>query len=143
MSSDAPQKTQQAPAFELQKRGATAKRHSRKIKGRKTMLKQMKTNRLVALSTLAAMTLTSMGALTVTPAHAGPKGKRNLALGLGAVGVYGLVKKKRTLAIAGGVGAALAYRSYRKSAKKSERRRQAWYRQRYGRNWRTHYKRGT
>ena len=33
----------------------------------------------------------------------GTKGKRNLAIGLGAVTAYGLIKKKKTVAIVGGV----------------------------------------
>ncbi len=98
-------------------------------------------NRVIAMGTLGAMALTTMGGMSAV--QAGTKGKRNLAIGLGAVTAYGIVKKKRTLAIAGGVGTALAYRSYKKSAKAEERRRQAWYQQRYGRNWRTYYKRGT
>ncbi len=100
-------------------------------------------NRIVALGTLGAMALTTIGGMGVTSVEASPKGKRNLAIGLGAVTAYGIVKKKKTLAIAGGVGTALAYRSYKKSAKKEEQRRQAWYKQRYGSNWRTYYKRGT
>lgn len=100
-------------------------------------------NRVVALGTLGVMALTTMGGLGMSAAEASPKGKRNLAIGLGAVTAYGIVKKKKTLAIAAGVGTALAYRSYKKSAKKEEARRQAWYQRRYGRNWRTYYKRGT
>ena len=101
------------------------------------------TNRTIALSTLSVMSLTALGGLSMQSAEASAKSKRNLAIGLGAVTAYGLVKKKKTVAIVGGVGTALAYRSYKKSAKKEERQRQAWYRQRYGRNWRAHYVRGT
>ncbi len=99
------------------------------------MLKQG--NRIVALGTLTAMTMTAfVGAGT---AEASTKGKRNLTIGLGAVTAYGIVKKKRTVAIAGGVGTALAYRSYKKSKKRDQRHSRLWYQQRYGRNWRNHY----
>lgn len=99
------------------------------------MVKQK--NRIVALGTLGAMTLTAFAG--VGTAEASTKGKRNLTIGLGAVTGYGLLKKKKTVAIVGGVGTALAYRSYKKSKKNDSRRSRLWYQQRYGRNWRNHY----
>jgi hypothetical protein len=82
------------------------------------------TNRTIALSTLGVMTASMMGgvALTADPAHAGSKGRRNTTIGLGAVTAYGLLKKKKTVAIGGALGTAYAYSRYRK-AKKQERRR--------------------
>ena len=100
------------------------------------------TNKTVALGTLGVFALTAFGG-AMQPAEAAAKGKRNLAIGLGAVTAYGLVKKNKTVAIVGGVGTALAYRSYKKSAKKEEQRRIQWYKQRYGSNWRARYNRGT
>ena len=103
-------------------------------------------NRFVALSVLVALMLTTLGAAFVTPAEASSKGRRNTTIALGAVTAYGLLKKKKTVAIAGGVGTAVAYHRYRKS-KKRDRAREAqrvqWYQQRYGRTWRNHYRYGT
>ena len=100
-------------------------------------------NRVVALGTLAAMTLTTFGA-ALTPAQAiSTKTKRNIAIGGAAVGAYGLVKGKKRTAIAGGAVAAGSYLWYRSSKKREEARRQAFYRQRYGSRWRNHYKPGS
>ncbi|MBV9864111.1 MAG: hypothetical protein JO316_02055 [Abitibacteriaceae bacterium] len=102
-------------------------------------------NRLVALGTLGVMAASTVGGLGVTAAQASSKSKRNLAIGLGAVTAYGLLKHNNTVAIAGGIGTALAYKSYRKDKKKEDAReaqRQQWYQQRYGSNWRSHYKPG-
>ena len=99
-------------------------------------------NKTIALGTLGVFALTAFGG-AMQPAQASAKGKRNLAIGLGAVTAYGIVKKNKTVAIVGGVGTALAYRSYKKSARKAEQRRIQWYKNRYGRNWRARYNRGT
>jgi len=91
------------------------------------------------------MAATSFGGLGTSMAQASVKGRRNTTLALAAVTAYGLIKKKKTVAIAGGVGTAIAYHRYRK-AKKSrysygyDARRRAWYQQRYGRNWYSHYR---
>lgn len=99
--------------------------------------------RIVALSTLAAMTLTTFGA-ALTPAQAiSTSAKKKIAIGGAAVGAYGLLKGRKKTAIIGGAVAAGSYLWYRKSKKREEARRQAYYRQRYGRNWRNHYKSGT
>jgi len=102
-------------------------------------------NRFTALSVLAALMLSALGAAFVTPAEASTKGRRNTTIGLGAITAYGLLKKKKTVAIAGGLGTAYAYTRYRKS-KKADKRREArrmqWYQQRYGSNWREHYRPG-
>lgn len=97
----------------------------------------------IALATVGAMSAGIVGSAGV--AHAGSKGKRNLAIGLGAVTAYGIVKKKRTLAIAGGLGTAYAYSKYRKAKKAEGRNEQArvqWYKNRYGRSWRNYYRKG-
>jgi hypothetical protein len=100
-------------------------------------------SRIVALGTLGAMTMTALGGVAMTPAHAvSTKTKRNIAIGAGAVTAYGLLKGKKKTAIVGGVATAGSYLWYRNSKKKEEARRQAWYQQRYGRNWRNHYKSG-
>lgn len=95
-------------------------------------------NKLVALTTLGVMTATAFGGFTL-PAQASTKGKRNTTIGLGALTAYGLLKHNKTATIVGGVGTAIAYSRYSKSKKRDKARRQAWYRQRYGRNWRNHY----
>ena len=104
-------------------------------------------NRTIALGTLGVMTASAMGglALTSTSAEAGSKGRRNTTFGLGAVTAYGILKKKPVVAIAGGIGTAVAYSKYKK-AKKAEKRNESariqWYQQRYGRFWRNYYKPG-
>jgi uncharacterized membrane protein YebE (DUF533 family) len=105
------------------------------------------TNRKVAFGTLAVMGASTLGGLAVTSsvAQASEKGRLNTTLGLGAVTAYGLLKKKKTVAIGGAVGTAVAYSQYRKSKKRSKReeaRRVQWYQQRYGRFWRNYYKPG-
>lgn len=99
------------------------------------------TNRWIALGTLGAMTLGGV-AVTATPVEAGSKTWKKVTIGAAAVTGYGLIKKKGKVATIGGVATAGSYLMYRKSKKKEEARRQAWYRQRYGRNWRNYYKPG-
>lgn len=105
-------------------------------------MKTMHKTRSLALGTLSVLTVATLLPMA-TPAHAGSKGKRNTAIGLGAVTAYGLLKGKKTVAVVGGVGTAVAYSKYRKSKKSEERRRQEWYQNRYGKSWRNHYKSGT
>ncbi len=94
----------------------------------------------IALATLGVMSAGTLGGMSV--AQANTKGKRNLTIGLGAVTAYGLIKRNKTVAIAGGLGTAYAYSRYRKAHKQDKRRSQLWYRNRYGRNWRNHYRMG-
>ena len=104
-----------------------------------------KSTKLVAFGTAGVLMAGTLGGLGMSEAQAGAKGRRNTAIGLGAVTAYGLLKKKKTLAIAGGIGTALAYSKYRKAKKQEDRdeaRRVQWYKNRYGRNWRNHYKPG-
>ena len=80
----------------------------------------------VALGTLGVMLASTMGGMSV--AHAGSKGRLNTTIGLGAVTAYGLLKKKKTVAIAGAVGTAYAYSKYRSAKKNESRQRNARYR---------------
>lgn len=79
----------------------------------------MKQIRMTAITLLAAIGV-SLAAPNV--AEAGSKGRRNTAIAAGAVGIYGIVKKKPLLA---GVGAGVGIYSYMKSreAAKKERSR--------------------
>ena len=102
-------------------------------------------NRWIAVGVAGLMTSGALGGLTLQPAHAGAKGRRNTAIALGAVTAYGLIKKKKKVAIAGAVGTAYAYKRYSNQKKREERaeaNRRRWYQQRYGRNWRNHYRPG-
>ena len=107
------------------------------------MLKQG--NRLVALGILGVMTLSTLGGTVAvtTPAQADSKTWKKVAIGAGVVTGYGLIRGKGKVATIGGAATAGSYYMYRRQKKKEEARRQAWYRQRYGRNWRNHYKAGT
>jgi len=98
-------------------------------------------SRIIAAGTLGAMTLGSTAALT-TPAHAGADTWKKVAIGAGVVTGYGLIKGKGKVATIGGVATAGSYYMYTRAKKKEEARRQAWYQQRYGSNWRTHYQSG-
>lgn len=95
-------------------------------------------NKTVALTMLGVLSVSSLGLLS-TPAQASTKGKRNTAIGLGAVTAYGLIKHNKTATVIGGVGTVIAYSQYAKSKKRDKQRRQAWFKRRYGRNWRNHY----
>ena len=101
------------------------------------------TPRVIALATISAMSVSTLG--LVGTANASVKGRRNTTLAAGAVTAYGLLKGKKKVAIAGAVGTAYAYSRYSK-AKKSDKningRRIQWYKDRYGKNWRSHYKAG-
>jgi len=67
------------------------------------------------------MSATTIAGPLMNEAQASKKGRRNTAIGAGAVAAYGLLKGNKTVAIAGGLGTAYAYKRYR-DAKKSERR---------------------
>src|SRR5438093_7147645 len=54
-------------------------------------------------------------------AHASSKGRKNTALGLGALAAYGLLSGKTGMGLLAGGGAAYAYKRYRDS-RKNERR---------------------
>jgi hypothetical protein len=74
-------------------------------------------------------------ALGTPEAQAGSKGRRNTAIGLGALAAYGLLSGKTGTGLAAGAGAAYAYKRYR-DAKKDERRSSRYY-SRYGSGYRT------
>ncbi len=107
------------------------------------MLKQ--SNRMVALGTLGVITVSTLGGTLAvsTPAQADSKTWKKVAIGAAAVTGYGLIKGKRKVATVGGVATAGSYYLYRRQKKNEEARRQAWYRQRYGRYWRNYYRSGT
>jgi len=104
-------------------------------------MKNLKTDskRWIAIGTLGAMTLGGVMA-TTTPAQAKSKTWKKVAIGAAAVTGYGLLKHNGRATTLGAVATAGSYYMYKKSKKKEERQRQAWYQQRYGRNWRNHYK---
>lgn len=77
---------------------------------------------------LTAMTmLTAIGLTFGTPlaAHAGSAGRRNTAIAAGAVGIYGILKKKPLLA---GAGTGIAIYSYMKSREAAKKERARKYR---------------
>jgi hypothetical protein len=99
----------------------------------------------IALSTLGVMSAATFGGALVTPAHAGSDTWKKVAIGAGVVTGYGLLKGKGKVATIGGiatVGSLLKYRSDKKKEDKEEAKRVQYYQQRYGRNWRNHYKPG-
>jgi hypothetical protein len=73
----------------------------------------------------AGLLATTLGAglLTVGApgAHAGSKGRKNTAIGLGALAAYGLLRGKTGTGLLAGAGAAYAYKRY-KDARNDERR---------------------
>jgi hypothetical protein len=68
------------------------------------------------ITAMVALVATTLGCVGV--AEAGSKGRRNTAIGLGAVGVYGLVTKQPAVAVAGLGGAAVSYAGSRRSARR-------------------------
>jgi hypothetical protein len=108
---------------------------------------KVQTGKWVAVGVAGVMSAAGLGLFSVTPAEASTKGRRNTTIGAAAVTAYGLAKKKRGVAVAGAVGTGVAYSRYRSSKKRDRRtaeaRRRAWYQQRYGSNWRRHYRPGT
>lgn len=102
------------------------------------MKTQITSGRAVALGTLGVMTLGSTVLLS-GPAQAGPSTWKKVAIGGAAVTGYGLIKGKGRVATVGAVTTGASYYMYKRSKKKQEAQRRAWYQQRYGRNWRSHY----
>jgi hypothetical protein len=99
----------------------------------------------VALSTLGVLTASTFGGALVSPAQASSDTWKKIAIGSGVVTGYGLLKHKGKIATIGGiatVGSLLKYRSDKKKEDKEEAKRAQYYQQRYGRNWRNHYKPG-
>ncbi len=101
--------------------------------------------RTIALGTLGALSATLLGGSLVAPAQASSSTWKKVAIGAGAVTGYGLIKGKGRVATVGGLvtaGSYLKYRSDKKKESRAELRRAKYYQQRYGRNWRSHYRPG-
>jgi hypothetical protein len=83
---------------------------------------------------LALLISTGLSAVLPGAAEAGSKGRRNTAIGLGAVAVYGIVKKQPLVAGLAGGGALYSYVSSRKAARRERNRRRysRYRRSRYG-----------
>ena len=75
--------------------------------------------RLTAAALLSAL---AVGLVLPVPAHAGKEGRRNTAIGLGAVAAYGVVKKKPVVAGVAGAGAIASYVRSQQSSKKKPKR---------------------
>ena len=107
----------------------------------KTLTKQ----RTVALGTLAAVGAATLGGASFSPVQADSKTWKKVAIAGAAVTGYGLIKhngKAQTLGAITTAGAYLKYRSDKKKENKREAARIRWYKQRYGKNWRSHYRPG-
>lgn len=102
------------------------------------MKMKLNSSRAVAIGTLGVMTLGSTAILS-GPAQAGPSTWKKVAIGAGVVTGYGLLKGKGKVATVGAVATAGSYYMYKRSKKKQEAQRRAWYQRRYGSNWRAHY----
>jgi hypothetical protein len=113
--------------------------------GETTMKTQVAKQSLV-LGTLGILATTFAGS-AIAPVQAQSKSTwKNAAIAGAAVTGYGLLKKKKTVAIVGAAGTAYAYSRYNSKRKAenraAENRRVRWYKSRYGKNWRTYYKPG-
>lgn len=96
-------------------------------------------NRWIAVSTLGVMGIAGMGLTSGTAqAKKSTIWKYATILGAAATG-YGLVEGDGTVATVGAAATAGSYYMYKHSKKNEEERRQDWYRNRYGRDWRRHY----
>lgn len=103
-------------------------------------MKTLTTQRKIALGTLGVFSATIVGgAFTAAPAQADAKTWKNIAIGAGAVTAYGLLKGNDKVATIGGIAAVGSYLKYN-SDKKKENKNQNWYKQRYGSNWKRHYR---
>lgn len=74
------------------------------------------------IATWALIGALGVGLLAPTAAEAGSRGRRNTAIALGAVGLYGVIKKKPLIAGLGLGGAAYSYISSRNARKRELRR---------------------
>ena len=107
----------------------------------KTIKKDAK--RWIAAGTLTAMSLSSVATLSTPAQAAGSDTWKKVAIGSAAVTGYGLIKGKGKVTTIGAVATGGSYYMYRRKKKQEEAKRVAWYKQRYGANWRNHYKSGT
>lgn len=93
--------------------------------------------RLTALALLAAI---GLAVVPAEEAQASAAGRRNTAIGLGALAVYGVATKKPLIAGLAGGGAVYSYMKSRESAKRERARRAARYRRvRYRRTYVRHH----
>ena len=91
----------------------------------------------IRLTAVALLTAIGLSIVPAGAAYAGSKGKRNTAIGLGAVAAYGIIKKKPLVAGLAGGGAIYSYMQSRKDARRERaRRRSRAYRKVYYRNGR-------
>jgi len=78
--------------------------------------------RSIQLTATALLAAVGVGMASPLAAEAGSKGKRNTAIALGAVGLYGVAKKKPVIAGLGVGGALYSYVHSRRD-RRNERRR--------------------
>ena len=98
----------------------------------------------LALATLTVFGATALGGALAPAAHADSKTWKKATIGAAAVTAYGLIKHNGKAQTIGGIATAGSYLKYRSDKKKeNERKRRKYYQNRYGRNWRSHYKPGT
>jgi len=106
---------------------------------------KINSQRTLAIGTLSVLGATISGGFLVAPAQASSSTWKKIAIGGAAATGYGLVKGKGRVATVGGLvtaGSYLKYRSDKKKESREEMRRAKYYQQRYGRNWRSHYRPG-
>lgn len=77
-------------------------------------LSTQKTTRAAAVGTLAVMTMGGLTALSTPAQAASKKTWKRIAIGSAVVTGYGLVKKKRKVAIVGAAATAGSYYMYKK-----------------------------
>lgn len=88
-------------------------------------------------TSVALLTAVGLSLFPATMAEAGSKGRRNTAIAAGAVGIYGIVKKKPVLA---GLGTGVGVYSYMKSREAAKREKRRRKRVVYWRNGRKYYR---
>ncbi len=101
---------------------------------------KIQNKKTVSLALLGVLATSAVGGMFAPAAEAKSSSKwKTAAIAGGAIAGYGLLKHNKTATIAGAaVGGYSLYR-YNKAHKKEKRHSRAWYQQRYGRNWRSHY----
>lgn len=96
-------------------------------------------NRWIAAGTLGVMGITGMGFTSGTAQAKKSTIYKYGTIAGAAVTGYGLVKGKGRVATVGALATAGSYYMYKHTKRNEEERRQDWYRNRYGSNWRRHY----
>lgn len=92
-------------------------------------------NRKIRMTAATVVTAIGLSLVPATMAEAGSRGRRNTAIAAGAVGIYGIVKKKPVVAGLGSGVAVYSYMKSREAAKKERRRKRV-----YWRNGRRYYR---